>query len=176
LKASTKILLMLASLLIGFSLIVGGCTGAANKPAQPLPSTPSPTVPVPGAGDPTPDNMSLPNGTVSTYPKEVADRVELEAGKISGVESVTALVSDKVIYIGLDLKSNVDKNMAATIEENVTNKIKTMESGYTIMVSSDVETVTKIKQVAQGVEQGQPLSSFLTEIQSIATAIKPKMQ
>jgi YhcN/YlaJ family sporulation lipoprotein len=168
LKASKKVLLMLTTVLIGLSLISGGCAGTANKPAQPLPGAPSSNIPVPGAGDPTPDNMSIPNSPESTYPKEIADRAATEAGKVSGVENATAIVSGQVIYIGLDLKSNPDKNMSAKIEEDVMNKTKNLQPNYTITVSSDADAVNRIKQVAQGVEQGQPLSNFITEMENIA--------
>jgi YhcN/YlaJ family sporulation lipoprotein len=172
---SKKVLFTLAILLIGVSLIAGGCAGAAKKPAQPQPNPQAPTIPVPGAGDPTPDNMSIPNPAVSTYPKEVADRAATEAGKVSGVEGATAIVSANTIYIGLDLKADLDKNMSTTVEKNVMNQVKKMESNYTIMVGSDADTVTRIKHVAQGVAQGQPLSSFMTEMQTIGTRFTPKV-
>jgi YhcN/YlaJ family sporulation lipoprotein len=171
LKTSKSVLLMFITLLIGVSLIAGGCSSAAKKPLQPMPSTPVPSTPVPNTPM-TPDTTS----PAPTYPTEVANRAATEAGKIMGVNKATVIVSGKIIYIGLDLKANLDKQKSAEIEKNVVDRVKSMESGYTVMVSSDVDTVTRIKNVAQGIAQGKPLSSFKTEIENIGTRLTPKIK
>jgi YhcN/YlaJ family sporulation lipoprotein len=150
---------MFIVLLIGGYLVAGGCAKTSNNPVPP-PSTPT----TPEATTPTPD----------TYPTGVSNQAAEEAGKVAGVYKATALVSGDMIYIGLDLKANLDKTMSAAAEKNVTDQVKNIEPSYTVIVTSDVDTVTRIKNIAQGIAQGQPLSSFTNEIAIIATRLTPK--
>jgi YhcN/YlaJ family sporulation lipoprotein len=162
LKISKQILLMFIVLLIGVSLAAGGCSTLAKKPTQP--TTPAPSIQTtPNVTTPTP-----------TYPTDVSNKAAAEAGKVAGVDKATALVSDKIIYIGLNLKANLDKTKSAAAEKAVTDRVKNIEPGYTVIVTSDVDTVTRIKNVSQGIAQGQPLSSFTNEIANIATRLTPK--
>ncbi len=134
--------IFLITLLIGACLLMGGCS-PAKKPAETMPGT----------------------------PKEVATLVETEAGKVSGVDQATALVADKNIYIGLDLKANLDKQQSTAIEKSIMDRMVYLEPNYNISVTSDMDTVTMIKAVARGFAQGKPLSDFKNEIEIINTRV-----
>jgi YhcN/YlaJ family sporulation lipoprotein len=105
---------------------------------------------------------------------EVANKASMEAGKVMGVNMATAIVSDKTIYIGLTMNANGDKTKSAAVEKNVMDKVKSMEPGYTVMVTSDMNTVASIKTVAEGVAQGKPMSSFTKEMDMIMMKMNPK--
>jgi YhcN/YlaJ family sporulation lipoprotein len=173
LKTSKYIPLLFITLLIGLSLITAGCSSYTKKPTLPTSNTQEPSTTV------TPDNSTAaPNATspAPTYPTEVANRAATEANKVTGVNKATAIVSGKTIFVGLDLKANIDKQKSAAIEKAVLDQVKKVESGYTVMVTSDIDTVTRIKNVAQGVAQGKPLSSFTNEITNITTRLTPKIK
>lgn len=163
-KISKQILLIFTVLLMGGCLIIGGCTSASQKPAN------EPVAPVPA---PTDQQNTTNNQAQTPYPTDVSNRVSAEAAKVEGVNSATAIVSGNMIYIGLDLKADLDKNKSAAVEKNVTDRVKSIESNYTIAVTSDVDTVTRIKNVADGIAQGKPLSSFGQEIEDIVDRLKP---
>ncbi|AEG60244.1 YhcN/YlaJ family sporulation lipoprotein [Desulforamulus ruminis] len=154
-----KIYLLFASALLAVSLVFGGCT-AAKKPATPN------TQETPNAASPTDRN----------YPKDVADRVVAEANKVEGVRGSTAVISGKNVYLGLDLDPNLEKNSSAEVERKVLDRVKDMEKGYTVSVSSDVDTVTRIKNVARGISEGKPIASFNEELRDIGTRIQPKTE
>lgn len=172
-KISRLAVLMLMSLLISSSIMMGGCTSAAKKPAQPPSSTPVPTNPIPTNPTPTP---TTPNATTPTQPSalDVANQAAMVASKIMGVNKATAVVADNVIYVGLDLDANMDKTKSAAIEKNVMDTVTKMEAGYTVKVTSDIKTVAAIKTVAQGLVQGKTISSFKTEMNMILTNMNPK--
>lgn len=161
-----KILLFPATLLLGTALLFGGCT-PAKKPMTP--TQPAPTAPTNPANPATPNNTTNQN-----YPRDVADRVVKEANQVEGVRGSTAVISGKNIYLGLDLNANLEKNKSAEVERMVLDRVKKTEPNYTVIVSSDVDTVTRIKKVGQGIAQGQPISSFTREIEDIGTRIKPR--
>ncbi len=138
-------------------MVFGGCQ-AAKKPT-PTPATPA----APRVVTPAP-----------TYPRNVADRVAAEAKKVKNVRSATIVISGKNIYLGLDLNANIEKSKRAAVEKTVLDRVKQMEPNYTIHVTSDADTVTRIKKVAQGIAGGKTISSFDREIREIANRIKPK--
>jgi len=109
-------------------------------------------------------------------PKEVATRVETEAAKVEEVNQATALVSDKNIYIGLELKEKLDKQKSTTIERSALDRMIYLEPNYAIGVTSEMDLVNKIKDVAQGFSLGHPLSSFQNEIIEIDQGISVKRE
>ncbi len=139
-------LFILITLLIGVCLVTGGCS--SQKPAKPMPGTPN----------------------------EVASLVETEVGKVDGVNKATALVADKTIYVGLELKEKLDEQQSTIIEQSVLDRTTYLEPEYNIGVSSDMEIVGKIKDVAMGFAQGNPLSTYSNDIMQIDQGIKLKKQ
>lgn len=158
----TKYMLLPTTLLLGTALVFGGCT-AAKKPMPPAQQTP--------AG---PNTVAPKATTTQNYPKDVADRVVREANKVEGVRGSTAVISGRNIYLGLDLNANLEKNRSAQVERDVLDRVKNMDRNYTVSVTSDIDTVTRIKRVGHGISQGQPTSSFTKEIEDIGTRIKPR--
>lgn len=156
-KDINKLILLPMTVLLGASLVFGGCTAAKKpEPTTPAPTTPRATTPAPG------------------YPKEVADRTVSEANKVNGVRGCTAVVSGKNIYVGLDLNSNLEKNKSVAVEKEVLDRVKKKEGNYMVTVSSDVDTVTRIKKVSQGVAAGKPIESFDQEMRDIGNRLQPK--
>ncbi|PKM78019.1 MAG: hypothetical protein CVU90_04710 [Firmicutes bacterium HGW-Firmicutes-15] len=145
-NVSRQKLFILITILIGVCLVAGGCS--SQKPAKPMPGT----------------------------PKEVANGIETEAQKVEGVNKATALVSDKNIYIGLDLKENIDKQKSTAIEKSVLDRMMYLEPNYAMGVTSDMDLVRKIRYVAQNFAQGNPLSSFQNEIMEIDQGISVKRE
>ncbi|GBF33567.1 hypothetical protein DCCM_2670 [Desulfocucumis palustris] len=144
--------------MLGASLIFGGCS-AAKKPATPAPGAPT----TPRATTPATDAAG-----------QVADRVTAEAKKVKDVRGATAVVSGKNIYLGLNLQSNIEREKRADVEKTVLDRVKNIEPNYTVSISSDADTVTRIKKVAEGIAQGKPISSFDRELKEIGNRIQPK--
>jgi YhcN/YlaJ family sporulation lipoprotein len=176
LKRSNSLLLMFITLLIGLSLITGGCNSAAKKPVQPMPDTTTPSTPMPDTTTPSTPMIPDTTSTAPAYPTEMANKISMEAGKVMGVKKAMVLISEKMIYIGLDLQGNLDKQKSAAVEKSVMDKIKSMEPGYTVMVTSDADIVTRIKNVSMGIAQGKPLTSFKTEIDNISSRLNPQVK
>lgn len=156
-KSSRKLMIVIMVFLFSATMLLAGCN-TAKKPVTPTPQTTKDT------------NITTSNA------KQVANQCAAEANKVSGVNKATAVVSGKTIYIGLDMNANLEKSKSAEIERTVLNRIKELHPGYTVMVTSDADTVTRIKNVAEGVAQGKPISSFSKELQDIDTRITPKVK
>lgn len=157
------ILIMMIGIL-GLCMLVAGCQ-TSKKPTTPQPTTPTNQKPY----STTPDTKMT---TANT--KQIAMKAENEAKRVSGVRNATAVIAGKTMYIGLDLDANLEKTKSAMVEKEVLNKVKKMQPSYTVMVSSDIDTVTRIKKVAQGIASGKPLTSFSNEIKDIGTRMTPR--
>ncbi len=156
---SKRISALMLGLLLGVCLVAGGCT-AAKKPM----TTPAPQ----------PDKQPRITTSARTSSQILAEKSAAEASKVSGVNKATAFVSVKTIYIGLDVNSNLGKQQVADLEKMVLDRVKKMESSYTVVVTSDVDTVTRIKKVSQGLAQGKPISSFTAEMKDINSRMMPR--
>lgn len=162
-KQAKKIMLTLMVCILGLSLLLAGCQ-TSKKPTTPTPISKKP-------------NLTTPAPTTNmTTDKQVTMKAAAEAKKVSGVRSATAVITGKTIYIGLDLEANLEKTKSAMVEKEVLNKVKKLYPSYTIMVSSDIDTVTRIKKVAEGIAAGKPLTSFSNEIEDIGTRMTPRVK
>jgi YhcN/YlaJ family sporulation lipoprotein len=147
---------------IGFSLLLAGCQ-TSQKPTtpQPNPQTTQKTY------------MTSPDKSMTSTTAETR-QIAMKAEKADGVRDATALVAGKSMYIGLALEADLGQDKADMTENSVLNNVKNMDPSYKIMVSSDIDTVTRIKRVAQGIAAGRPLTSFSNEIKDIGTRMTPK--
>lgn len=103
-----------------------------------------------------------------------AQTLASEAANVEGVKTAYVVVSGNMALVGL----NVDRNAT----EAETNRIKT-EAGQRVQkadrkitdvrVSTDPDTVVRIRNVFEGINQGKPLSSFETEIKELVRRIAP---
>ncbi|NYE58358.1 YhcN/YlaJ family sporulation lipoprotein [Carboxydothermus ferrireducens] len=152
-KKGLHILLLLA---LFFAAVA--CT-PARKPA--------PTVP-PG-GSPT----TLP--TNQTELNKIAKKIAREAAKTEKVKKATAVITGSTAYVGLDLVAGVEKSETDKIKEEAANRVKSAEPRLKrVYVTTDADTVTRIRHVAEGLAKGRPLSSLMRELDEIKRRMVPK--
>jgi len=157
LKKSTRIIATCFILILGVSLVIGGCQ-TSKKPVSPTPS----------------EKPQVTNPTTSKYPQQTANRVTTEAAKVSGVKSAYTVISNRNIYIGLELNSATTS--AAQTEKMVVDRVKQMEPGYSVSATSDKNTVASIKSIARGVAGGKPLSNFKNDLDKIDQRLKSTLK
>ncbi len=121
------------------------------------------------ARKPLPDNKNAPN--------ERADKLAYMADSVDGVKKATVVISGKMAYVGLDLDADIEEEQTNEVEKMVMDKVKGAEEAITtVYVTSDADTVTRIKKIAEGISEGKPVSSFGKELEEIGRRITPNMQ
>ena len=172
-KISKNTVIILITFLVGACLSTVGCSSTAKKPVQPIRSTPAaPQTSQNASPAPTSSKAPLPN---PDSPLEITNQAVAEANKVIGHNKAAAFVTDKVIYIGLDLGSDIDKQDSYRIEKNVIDRVKRLESGgYTVRVTSDINIVSQIKIVYQGIAQGKPMLDYNIEVDRVTRELTPK--
>ncbi|WP_027365198.1 YhcN/YlaJ family sporulation lipoprotein [Desulfotruncus alcoholivorax] len=155
--------LLVAFLILTAILVFSGCSTAARKPAPP-PNTTTP-------------NQTAPSKKMTSNNADTlkAKRIASEADKVNGVKKATAVVAGNKAYVGIDIKANIEKNKTKAVEDAVIKRVKNTEPTInTVYVTADVDTVTRIKKVAQGISKGKPVTSFARELSEIGRRLTPR--
>lgn len=149
-----------------------GCQ-PAKKPAPETPPTPNTAPRITPAPKPVPARKpAMP--TTPTDMDKLATKLSSEAAKVPGVKNAAVAISGSNAYVGLDLKANVTGQKTNEIKRDAANRVERADNRITnAYVSTDIDTVTRIKKVAQGISQGKPLSSFTAELTEISRRIVP---
>jgi len=160
-----KILAMLAAVVFGMALLTG-CNVAQkpepqNPPAQQQPATPA-----------NPNQQPMP--TDSGELNNIAKKISSAAMEVRGVNAANTVIAGSVAYVGIDQKAGMEKSETDRIKEEVSQAAKRVEPRLTnVYVSSDADTVTRIKKVAEGLAAGEPMSAFDNEIAEIVKRMSP---
>ncbi|MEN6388949.1 MAG: YhcN/YlaJ family sporulation lipoprotein [Syntrophomonas sp.] len=104
----------------------------------------------------------------------VVNQAVAEAQKVPGVSKATAFEANNKIYMGLETTSNMTRQEAAALEEKVMNQVKGVNSSYTPLVTSEKETVAKIRDVSSGITGGRPVAMFNNDIADIEARINQR--
>ncbi|NHM27347.1 YhcN/YlaJ family sporulation lipoprotein [Desulfofundulus sp. TPOSR] len=150
-------------------MLVSGCA-VSRKPAPPSPAAPGPAPAAPGPAAPAP----RPLPTTPAEAHRLATKLAAEAEKVPGVKSATVVLTGNTAIVGLDIKSGVERGRTAAIKDEVARRVRAADNRVvTVQVTTDPDTVTRIRRVAQGISRGEPVASFNREIQEILRRITP---
>ncbi|WP_066639641.1 YhcN/YlaJ family sporulation lipoprotein [Desulfolucanica intricata] len=150
--------------------VIGGCT-AAQKP-DPKPNEPNPQVsPAPQTPTPTPVR-NMPTNTDQI--NRISERLAADVARIPGVNSAAVVISGNTAYVGVDMDAGVEKRTTNNIKNDVVRVVKKGEPRLAnVLVSTDADTVTRLKKIGDGLAQGKPMSAFDREMAEIARRMSP---
>jgi YhcN/YlaJ family sporulation lipoprotein len=156
--------LIIVSALLGAIFVfqaLAGC-GALRRPA--------PAEDLPGA--PPGGRQVLP-----TDPREsaqLADRLARVAAETPGVNRATVVLVGTTAYLGLNLEAEMDEEQTETTKRKAAKRIKDEEPRIErVMVVTDVDTLTRLENMAEGVRRGKPVSAFTDELAEINRRASP---
>lgn len=107
-------------------------------------------------------------------PSQQADHIAQVLTGIPGVERAYVLLTGRLALIGVDLKSDISGSKIDTVKYSVKEAAERTGPGYKAVVSADVDTVARIRKMAEGVRGGRPVSSFADEIADILSRLYPE--
>lgn len=134
---------------------------------------------------------STPKSTTTAQPnmeRVLADRVATIAKQVGGVKSATVVVSRSTgtsmttgtgytAMVGIELSSNTKGSTAEMVKKQVGSRVKSKEKQITkVLVTTDPNMITRLKDIAAGVIKGRPISGFAKEIDELARRITPTMK
>jgi YhcN/YlaJ family sporulation lipoprotein len=166
-KSRIILLLLVSVLLLG---IFTGCA-PARRPAPD-------TTPRQDTRDPrNMDRDNLADDMDAEESNRIAEQLAKEATKVKGVKNVTVVYTNRTAVVGLDLEANIEADRTDDIKQEVSNRIKKANKNVeTVSISTDADTVTRIRNIARGVAEGRPVSEFAKELSEITRRITPSIK
>lgn len=159
----TSLFVLFLALLIVMSLVVSACA-PAQKPLQ----------------DPDQNLTPQQNNNVTERVNNAqtkAANIARACDAVPGVEESTVVISGNTAYVGLDVEGNLEDEEAESVERACIEKtLATEPTVRRCVVSSDADTVSRLKNIYQGVRKGTPISSFGNELEEIGQRITPKVK
>lgn len=153
--------------LLAFSVI--GCAPTR----KPMPPGPQPTRPNQNQTAPTP-RQQVPLNEGNAVLQQRATKIADDVDKIQGVKKSHVVLNENTGYIGLDLDKNMEGNQVDKIKKDAEARAKKADTKLkTIVVTTDVDAVERIKKISEGIKSGKPLSSFTKEIEEMGRRLKP---
>ncbi|WP_418790967.1 YhcN/YlaJ family sporulation lipoprotein [Phosphitispora sp. TUW77] len=129
-------------------IVLGGCT----TQKKPLPSTPK--------------------STAET--KDLAADINKIAMSVQGVEKSYSVVVGNVALIGIDIDKDQQEPGISNIKNRVAEKAEADARIVRAYVSSDPDTTARIKELADNVRKGRPVTEDLDEIGEIIQRLTPQ--
>ncbi|MEL7566931.1 MAG: YhcN/YlaJ family sporulation lipoprotein [Dehalobacterium sp.] len=158
----TSLFVLFLALLLVMSMVVSACA-----PAQkPLPAPDRKLTPQQN------NNVTQPVNNAQARANTIARACDA----VPGVEASTVVISGNTAYVGLDLEGNLENSETDRVEKAASQKAIAADPAVTrCVVSSDADTVSRLKNIYQGVKKGTPISSFANELEEIGRRITPKV-
>ncbi|MFC7392414.1 YhcN/YlaJ family sporulation lipoprotein [Scopulibacillus cellulosilyticus] len=105
--------------------------------------------------------------------QQIANRLVNIADKTPGVRSATAVVLGDYAVVGIDLDKNLDRDRVGTIKYSVAQALKNDPYGANAVVTSDPDTVQRLREMGQGIREGKPVKGIADELANMVERIMP---
>lgn len=104
--------------------------------------------------------------------QRTADDIARQVAKIPGVENAYVVITGKTALIGLDLDNNITGKTTTNIKKQAAKKATDNKGITDAQVTSNPDLVGRVKDIADGIRTGRPLSEFGDQIMEIINRIK----
>ena len=104
-----------------------------------------------------------------------ADEIARTVTRIPGVERAAVLIAGKALLVGIDLNSSITGSKIDSIKYSVKEAAERTGKGYHAIVSSDIDTVARTRELINGIRQGRPTSTVSDEVADIVSRLLPEM-
>ncbi|CCO08099.1 conserved exported hypothetical protein [Desulforamulus hydrothermalis Lam5 = DSM 18033] len=97
-----------------------------------------------------------------------------EAAKVEGVKSAYVVVSGNMAVVGLNIDKNMEAAQTDRIKSEVGQRLKNADRQINdVRVSTDADTVTRIRNISEGIRQGRPVTDFTKQLDEIVRRMTP---
>ncbi len=161
-KIKGKMLPALA--LLAALIVLGGCA-AQRKPLPPEPDAP----------DRVPEMQVKPAPERSpAEDRDIAAEINRTVESVPGVERSYSVVVGNAVLIGFDLDQDQQEQGISNIKNRVAEKAEADPRIVRAYVSSDPDTTARIRELADNVRKGRPVTEYLDEIGEIIQRLTPR--
>ncbi|MBU7006257.1 YhcN/YlaJ family sporulation lipoprotein [Phosphitispora fastidiosa] len=161
-KIRGKLFLALTLMLV--LIVFGGCA-VQRKPLPPEPDAPDrvPEMEVKPAPDRSP-----------AEDRDIAADINRIAESVPGVARSYSVVIGNAVLIGLDIDKDQQEQGISKIKNRVAEKAEADSRIVRAYVSSDPDTTARIRELADNIRNGRPVTEYLDEIGEIIQRLTPQ--
>ncbi|GAB6158476.1 hypothetical protein JCM39194_16760 [Desulfotomaculum varum] len=103
-----------------------------------------------------------------------AQMLAQEATRVDGVKSAYVVVSGNMAVVGLNINKNMEASQTDRIKAEVGRRLKNADRQISdVRVSTDADTVTRIRKISEGIRQGRPVTDFTKQLDEIVRRMVP---
>lgn len=128
---------------------------------------------------PTPSPSPTPSPTPITPDQNVqatsADRVVKIINAMDNVKGSYAVVIGNVAMVGVDLRDNLSGDQENELKTRISAETKRQLPELSeVWITADPDLVTRIRDLAERIGRGEPITGFFDEISNIAKKLQPQ--
>ncbi|WP_066176349.1 YhcN/YlaJ family sporulation lipoprotein [Bacillus marinisedimentorum] len=107
--------------------------------------------------------------------QEIAEHLVNLASSVPNVNDATAVVAGPYAVVGIDVNSELDRSRVGTIKYSVSESLENDPYGKDAVVIADADTVSRLREIAREIRQGQPVGGVVEELAAIVGRIMPQV-
>lgn len=102
--------------------------------------------------------------------RRIADRVE----DIQGVNKAYVLISGDTAIVGVDMDNNAEGQVTSDLKQRIERAVKRVDNDIdNVSVTADPDLLTRIRNMFEDMDNGNPIEGFADEFQEILRRITP---
>lgn len=154
---------------LGISLLLTACMSGNEQQANQAPQ------PNTQAHQTQRVQQTAPQPTYNQSSQATADRLVQLATRVKKVRSATAVVIGKYAVVGIAVDPALDRPEVGVIKYSVAEALKEDPQGATAVVTADPAIVQRLREMADDIRRGRPVSGFAEELADIVGRIMPQL-
>ncbi|MWV45254.1 YhcN/YlaJ family sporulation lipoprotein [Paenibacillus sp. HJL G12] len=111
----------------------------------------------------------------NTTDLSLKDHLEALAERVAGVKKAHAVVFGNTAVVGIDVDGKLTRSRVGTIKYSVAEALRKDPRGKNALVTADMDLSTRIAEIGQHIQKGEPVSGFASELADIVGRIVPQL-
>ncbi|WP_264737073.1 YhcN/YlaJ family sporulation lipoprotein [Cytobacillus firmus] len=125
------------------------------------------------------NTINVKNSTIQEVDRETGQQVSRHlvnlATRVPNVNDATAVVLGRFAIVGVDVNKNLDRSEVGTIKYSVAESLKNDPHGATAIVVADPDINARLREIAEDIQNGEPLQGIMNELADIAGRLMPEV-
>ncbi|MGI6113894.1 MAG: YhcN/YlaJ family sporulation lipoprotein [Mahellales bacterium] len=106
-----------------------------------------------------------------------ADRIASRLANLNDINRATVVISNRTALVGVEISDRLRGRMTTAQKRKIEDEVKNVDNSInTVVVTAEPDLFTRIKNIADDIGRGRPLSGFTSEINELVNRIKPQME
>lgn len=103
--------------------------------------------------------------------EKIANAIQKE---LTQIKDSRVVISEHMAYVSVSIDETADAEESVTLKEKITNVVKKTDQDIdTVYVMEDADTFTRMKEIAEDVADGHPISGFAEELKNMFVRVTP---